>query len=140
MDMNEISKPEPNPKTQADHKRETFWQITLPLIIGLVLVVVLGALTVIAATGGGRITQAGNAALIILIVPLMLITLIFTVIFAGIAFGIIQLNKILPIYTRQAQDAFARIRQQVQMGSDKAVEPILKIQSFFASFGAFKRK
>ena len=140
MDMNEIPKPEPNPKTQAAHKRETFWQIALPLIVGLVLVVVLGALTVIAATEGDRITQAGDAALIILIVPLMLVTFIFTVIFAGIAYGIIQLNNILPIYTRQAQDAFARVRQQVQMGSDKAVEPILKIQSFFASLGAFKRK
>lgn len=138
--MNEIPKPEPNPKTQAAHKRETFWQITFPLIIGLVFVVILGVLTVVAATGGGRIAQAGNTALIILIVPLMLATIVFTIIFAAVAYGIIKLNETLPIYTRQAQDAFARVRQQVQMGSDKAVEPFLKTQSFFASLGAFKRK
>jgi hypothetical protein len=70
----------------------------------------------------------------------MFFTLIFTIIFGALAYGIIKLNEVLPIYTRQAQDAFELVRQQVQMGSDKAVEPILKIRSFLASLGALKRK
>ena len=140
MSMNEIPKPEPNPDTQRAHKREAFWQITFPLIVGVVFVIILSVLTVIAATSGGRITQAADAALIILIVPLMLVTLLFTIIFGAVAFGIIKLNNILPIYTRQAQDAFARVRHQVQVGSDKAVQPFLKIHSFFASLNALKRK
>jgi predicted PurR-regulated permease PerM len=131
---------ERNPDTHKAHKRETFWQITFPLIIGVVFVAILSVLTVLAATGGGNIKQAGDAALIILIVPLMLVTIIFTIIFAGIAYGVIKINETLPFYTKQAQDAFARVRQQVQMGSDKAVEPFLRVQSFFASLRAFKRK
>ena len=140
MDMNEIQQPEPNPKTQVVHKRETFWQITFPLIIGLILVLALAVLAVLAATGEGPIGQAGDAALIFLIIPLMIVTILFTVIFGAIAFGIIKLNVTLPIYTRQAQDAFERVRQQIQMGSDKAVEPFLKIQSFLAQLEALKRK
>ena len=140
MTMDEKPQLERNPETHKAHKREAFWQITFPLIVGVAFVVILSILTVLAATGGGRITQAADAALIILIVPLMLVTIIFTIIFGAIAFGIIKLNEVLPLYTKQAQDAIARVRQQVQVGSDKAVEPFLRIQSFFASLKALKRK
>jgi len=140
MTMNEKPQLERNPDTHKAHKRDVFWQITLPLIVGLVFVLILSVLTVLAATGGGNITQAGDAALIILIVPLMMVTIIFTIIFAAVAYGIIKLNEILPLYTRQAHDALARVRQQVQMGSDKAVEPFFRVQSFFASLKALKRK
>ena len=138
--MNETQQPERNPKTHAAHKREVFWQITFPLIVGLILVLALAVLTVFAATGDGRIAQAGDAALIFLIIPLMLVTILFAIIFGAIAFGMIKLNSTLPIYARQAQDAFERVRQQVQLGSDKAVEPVLKIRSFFAKLEALKRK
>lgn len=138
--MNEIQKLEPNPKTQQVHRRETFLQITLPLIIGLVLILFLAVLTVITATSGGSVAQAADASLIFLIIPLMLVTILFTLIVGAVAYGIIKLNANLPIYTRQVQDVLARVQQQVQIGSDKAVEPILRIRSFFASLGAFKRK
>jgi predicted membrane protein len=140
MTINETQKPERNPKTHQDHKRETFWQITFPLILGLVFVLILAILTFFAATGDGPVAQAADTALIFLIIPLMMFTLISMIIFAAVTFGIIKLNSTLPIYTKQAQDALIRVRQQVQMGSDKAVEPILKIQSFFASLKALKRK
>ena len=138
--MNEKPELERNPETYKAHKREAFWQIYFPVIMGLVFVLILSILTVIAATGGGRITQAGDAALIILIVPTMLVTIVFTIIFAAVAYGIIKLNQTLPLYTRQAQDAVQMVRQQVQLGSDKAVQPFIKIQSFFASLKALKQK
>jgi heme/copper-type cytochrome/quinol oxidase subunit 2 len=140
MTTNETQKPERNPKAQKDHKRETFWQITFPLILGVIFVLILATLTFLAATGDGRIAQAADAALIFLIIPLMLFTLISTIIFAAITFGMIKLNSTLPFYFKQLQDVLVRVRQQVQMGSDKSVEPILKIQSFFASLKALKRK
>jgi hypothetical protein len=140
MTMNEKPQLERNPKTHQDHKREVFWQITFPIIIGGILVLILAVLAVVAGTESGPLAQAADTALIFLIIPLMLFTLIFTIIFAAIAFGIIKLNSTLPFYTKQAQDAFARARQQVQVGSDKAVEPFLKIQSFLASMKALKRK
>jgi len=138
--MNETQKPERNPKTHQVHRRETFLQITLPLVIGLVLILLLAVLTVITATSGGSVAQAADASLIFLIIPLMIVTIIFTIIFGALAFGIFKANETLPFYTRQAQDVFKRVSQQVQVGSDKAVEPILKIRSFFASLGALKRK
>ena len=140
MTINETPNPEPNPKTQAAHKREAFWQITFPLIVGLILVLALAVLTVLSATGIGPIGQAGDAALIFLIIPLMLVTVLFVIVFGAIAFGIAKLNSSLPVYTRRAQDVFEMIRLQVQAGSDKVVEPVLKIRSFFAKLEALKRK
>jgi hypothetical protein len=140
MTINEAPKRERNPKTHQDHKRETFWQITFPLILGVVIVLVLGVLAVVAGLESGPLAQAADAALIFLIIPLMLITLILGIITAAVAYGVVKLNSTLPFYAKQAHDAFERVRQQVQIGSDKAVAPILQIQSFFASLKALKRK
>ena len=49
-------------------------------------------------------------------------------------------NKKLPFAARQAQDVLEQVRQQVQIGSDKAVEPVLKIRSFFASVEALRKR
>jgi len=153
MEENEIQPLERNPKTHAAHKREAFWQITFPLILGLIFILapiiptpsivfnsVMALLTVMAATGDGRIAQAGDTALIFLIVPLMLTTFVSLIIFAAIAYGVFKLTGVLPGYTKQAQDALEQVRRQVQVGSDKVVEPVLKIRSFLASFEALKRK
>jgi len=140
MEENEIQPLERNPKTHAAHKREAFWQITFPLILGLIFILALAVLTVMAATGDGRIAQAGDTALIFLIVPLMLTTFVSLIIFAAIAYGVFKLTGVLPGYTKQAQDALEQVRRQVQVGSDKVVEPVLKIRSFLASFEALKRK
>ena len=135
-----MPKPERNPKTHQAHRREVFLQITLPLIIGLIMVLTLAVLAVIAATNDGNIKQAGDAALIFLIIPLMIVTVLFALIFGALAYGITRLNGTLPIYTKQAQDIFEQVRLQIQLGSDKAVEPILKFRSFLASLGAIKPK
>jgi hypothetical protein len=140
--MNETAEQarERNSHTEAAHKRETFWQITLPLIVGLVVVLTLAVLAVLAATGTGPIKQAGDASLIFLICPLMLVTILFAVILGAVAYGLVRANRELPFVFYQLQDIFERVRQQVQVGSDKAVEPVLKIRGFFASLGALKRK
>ena len=131
---------ERNSRTETAHKREVFWQITFPLIVGVILALTLAVIAVISATSGGSVKQAADAALICLIVPLMFFTLIFGIISGGIAFGLVKANQELPFVFKQAQDALERVRYQVQVGSDKAVEPFLKIRSFFASLGALKRK
>jgi hypothetical protein len=138
--MNETQERERNSQTEATHKREVLWQITIPLVVGVILALTLGVLAVVAATSGGSVKQAGDAALMCLIAPLMLFTLVFGIIAAGIAFGLIKANQELPFVFKQMQDVFVRVRHQVQTGSDKAVEPFLKIRSFLASLGALKRK
>ena len=138
--MDETQNRERNSRTEASHKREVFWQITFPLIIGVILALTFAVLAVISATSGGSVKQAADAALICLITPLMFFTLIFMIIFGAMAFGLVKANEELPYVAKRAQDALELVRYQVRVGSDKAVEPVLKIRSFFASLGALKRK
>ncbi len=138
--MNETPERERNPRTHDAHKRETFWQITFPLIIGLVLALILAALTLVAATGGGSIKQAADASLIFLIIPLMVVTILFIIIFGAVAYGLVMANKELPFAAHRMQGFFMQVREQVQIGSDKAVEPILKIRSFLASIETLTKR
>jgi hypothetical protein len=148
MNENPVPPPDPqpepprerNPHTERDHKRDVLWQITFPIIVGLSVVLLLAVLTLTAATGNASIKQAADASLIFLIIPLMIVTILFTVIFAGIAYGLLVANQKLPYSFKQAQDFMYLVRDQVRMGSDKVVEPILRVQSFFAQFDAFKKK
>jgi len=129
---------ERNPITTAAHRREVFWQITLPLILGLLLVL---AVTVLAAvSGSGPASKWGDISLIWLILLTLLPILIFTVIIAGLAFGVFRLIGILPGYARQVQDFFMLVQEQVRKGADKAVDPALKAHSFLAGIAALRRK
>jgi hypothetical protein len=108
--------------------------------VGFALALTLAIIAVISATSGGSVKQAADAALMCLIIPLMFFTLFFGIISGAIAFGLVKANQELPFVFKQVQDVFEQVRYQVQVGSDKAVEPFLKIRSFLASIGALKRK
>ena len=132
--------PERNPITHQDHRREVFWQITFPLVLGAILILGLAVWAAIAAAQGGNVSQPADASLVFLLIPTMAMTLILLVIIAGFAYAVIWLNKSIPPYARQAQDFFARARDIVRVGADKAVEPVLRIQSALAALRALKRE
>ncbi|MBU1660261.1 MAG: hypothetical protein KKD28_02170 [Chloroflexi bacterium] len=132
--------PERNPITHQDHRREVFWQITFPLIIGAILIVGLAVWTAIAAAQGGNVSQPADASLVFLLIPTLAMALILLVIIAGFAYAVIWLNKNIPPYARQAQDFFASARDIVRKGADKVVEPVLRIQSALAALRALRRK
>jgi hypothetical protein len=132
--------PERNPITHRTHRKEVFWQITFPLIIGISVIIGLAAWTIQATATGGDISQTANASLVFLILPIMLMAIIPLVLFAGMAYGVIWLNNKLPANMRRLQDAIIRVRDGVKTGADKLVEPIIRLRSTIASLGAFKRK
>lgn len=135
------SAPKPNPVTQRKHRQEVLWQITLPLALGALLVLAAGAGVVYAgATQTGPVDRWASISIIWLIIPTMFLTLIFLVVTAGLAYGIIWLIGALPKYTRQIQDVFVLIDAQVRKAADAIVEPTLRVQSFTAGLRALRRK
>jgi hypothetical protein len=137
--MNETQPPR-NPETHQSHRREVFWQITFPIILGVAAILGLAAWVLVLATRGGNVSQAADTSLIFLILPTMLMALLPLVLLAVVAYGIIWLNKNLPPYAKQAQDAFARVRDVVRQGADKSVEPILRLKSALAALKALGPK
>ena len=137
--MNEIQ-PERNPITHEKHRKEVFWQISFPLIVGAVLILGIVVFSIVAAITGGDVSEAADKLLIALIIPILIVSLIVIPILIGVAYGVIRLNHILPPNLYQVQLAFESARDYVRVWADKLVEPVLRIQSTLASLKALKRK
>jgi len=135
------SSPEPNPVTRRRHRQEVLWQITLPLALGVLLVLAAGAGVVYAAASQtGPVDRWASVSIIWLILPTMVLTFIILVATAGLAYGAIWLIGALPKYTRQIQDIFILIDAQVTKAADASVEPALRAQSIMAGLRALRRK
>ncbi len=125
---------------QKKIRREVFWQITLPLLVGVLLILGVGAWIIFTTVQGGSVRQAADTSLIFLLIPNMAMAVIPLVLFAGLAFGVIWMNRNLPAYLHQIQDVFIKIRNGVMQGADKLVEPVLKFKSSLAALDVLKRK
>ena len=135
-------RPEPNPVTRRKHQRESLWQITIPMVLGVLIVLILAVLV---TTGTDfQVSKGADVAAIWLISPMLIVLLLFLVITAASIYGLVLLLQVLPIYSRQALDFLISVGIQVRRASDKAVEPFIRSQSIQASirgfFGSLRRK
>lgn len=119
--------PRSNPITQAAHKREVFWQIAFPLIIGVLVILSLAVGT--GFLSNNLASQAANISAIWLILPVLIFTFIFLALLAGLTFGLIKLISILPPYAAMVQNFFVLIKVRVRQASDVAAEPVIKVAS-----------
>jgi hypothetical protein len=133
--------PERNPITGQTHKREVFWQIYLPAIIGGILLLLIAAGVLIATyRGTARLDTWAAVSEIILVVPAMLATVIFAALAVGSIYLVTRLLGIAPGYARLVQDFFTLVRVRVRKAADASAEPFLRINSFGASLRALGRK
>jgi hypothetical protein len=131
---------ERNPNTHNTHKKQVFWQITFPLILGLLVVLALGVWAVLSAVQGDGVSQSADASLVFLLMPVMVMTLIPFVLLTGLAYGVILLNKNLPAAMYKVQQVMVKIRDGVIKGAGKAVEPVLRIRSTTAALQYLRNK
>jgi hypothetical protein len=126
--------PERNPITHAVHKREVFWQIIFPIVIGalILLTLAIGSWFVSYNTT----SQAANISVIWLFIPLLFFTLFFTFLLAGLAYGLIRLIGILPPYAAVVQNFFILVNLRVRHALDLAAEPVMKAASAQAMLSA----
>lgn len=138
MNDNQI---ETKTSTQRKHRREVFWQIAFPLILGIAIVLGLATWTIIGAVKPDSDTrQAADASLTFLLIPTMAMALIPLVIFSGLAYGVIWMNQNIPTAFHQAQEAIYMVRDGVRSGADKLVEPVIRFKSTLAALEVLKRK
>ncbi len=125
---------ERNPKTHARHRQEVFWQITLPLVIGILLM--LAAVVAIILSATRPVTDLGRWAgvsLIWMILPSLFFALIMLVILVGLGYAISQLIRIIPRYALIIQLYFERAKGKVSQLTNLMVEPLLRINSIWAA-------
>jgi len=125
---------ERNPTTYAEHRRETFWQITFPLVIGILLLLAAVAVIILSATQ--PVTDVGrwaDVSLMWLILPSLFFALILLVLLIGFVYLISYLLRFIPRYALIVQLYFEAGKNKVSQLSNLSIEPILKMRSIWAA-------
>jgi hypothetical protein len=133
--------PERNPSTYAIHRREVFWQITLPL--GIALLLILGMVTGVILAGikdVGDISRWADISVIWLLIPAIVITLISFIAVTGFVYLVTKLLGILPGYNRLGQDYVNLFKVRSKKIADLIVEHFVKLRSFKAGADALWHK
>lgn len=125
-----------NPITHRRIRREVFWQITLPIVVTLVLVIVFSVLSWLLPPASAGLWA--DISLIWLITPTLVMVLIMAVITAAGAYAVIRLIDILPPAFFKAQTFFRRVNHKVDHISDQAARPIVRAAEIRASWQALK--
>jgi len=127
MDDTQTPPAERNPVTQAIHRRQVFWQITLPLIV---LALIFLALTVVVSlTGAGLQSRWADISAIWCLCPNLIVLLLCVGSLGGMSYGLFRLLRVLPGKLFSLQKLSLKFRDGVQKVSDAAVEPVLKVHS-----------
>ena len=125
---------ERNPKTHAEHRREAFWQITFPLVIGIPLLLAAVAVIIISATQ--PVTDVGrwaDVSLMWLILPSLFFALILLVLLIGFVYLISYLLRLIPHYALVVQLYFEAGKNKISQLSNLSIEPILRIRAIWAA-------
>lgn len=121
-------------------KMTAIWQIYLPLVIGSLAVLVLGLWAVVAAAGGTDVSRFADTSTVFLLIPVLVFSLIPLALLVGMIYGVIRLIEIIPPGTQRILAVVERLQRGLTTVSEKAVQPILWVESVRAGLkGAFKR-
>ena len=112
--------------TLRAHKRQRFWQILMPILSVIVLILVAGGFVIGAEAGQNKLWA--DIATIWLIAPLMFSALVCMAVLGGMIYAVARLTQITPRYTLQAQNFALRLTAGVKRGADVAVKPVVWLE------------
>lgn len=129
---------------RKNHKKQTFWQIWVPLIVGILIVLFLAVLTVILTSrdiSGEFNTKWASISAIYISLPALFIAFIFLAILVGLIFLFSKIHRIVPEYMQKALDILLKIRDTIHMSSDTVAKPVITVKSKWRGFTTlFKKK
>ena len=140
-DIDVLRYAERNSVTEADHKRDVLWQITLPFVVGVLVIIIFGVFVIASAVKGPEgVSLWADISLIWLILPALFFTLLATAVLGALLYGVIRLIDVLPRYTYKAQNVLAAIQRKLTQISNTAAEPVMKTNTWTAALKALFRQ
>jgi len=116
------------------HRKQVTSQIILPMVLIVILFVGMIVLISVATfRDGGDVGRWAAISTIWIVVPIMVASLIFIALLAGMVYLLKRLLQITPIYTGQAQDLVHKIAVYIKRGADATVKPIFFLDGIGAS-------
>ena len=128
------------PTSYQRHKRQTFWQVLLPVLLSVLVVLVGLVFLILTATQGdsaGQLSGWADTSLIWLLLPVMGVGLIAILLLAVIIYLLARLLKVLPTYTALVQHYFAIGEGWVKGMAARVLHPVLSAKSYQAGAGQF---
>lgn len=123
-------------RARRKHRKESFWQIGLPTLLGLGLV----GYAVYRLLQAGSSEQAAQAAIVLLAIPLLVLGLALLVVLVLLIVGVGKLSEWLPQQTVRVLDLVENMNAGAQRSAHWAARPFLAIESWRAALGRlFKR-
>ena len=134
--------PQPIHESYKKHRRELAWQIILPVVLSVLVIVALIVLINVATFNqGGDVGRWAAISTIWIVIPVMLAVLILLALIGALVYGMKRLLDIAPTYTGMAQDYVHIAAGYIRRGADMAVKPVLFLDGISASVRAlFGRK
>ena len=131
----EVTQPE------TDHRRQMLWQVWLPLGISLLVFLILCVLIVISASHAStELTRWSNMSTIWLVLLIAPPALLVLAILGGLVYLMARLLRIIPPYAHLAQAYVSYFSALVRHWLDKVVEPVMRVQGFFAGAHALRKR
>lgn len=133
--------PERNLDTYAAHKRETFRQITLPTVIGLIVIIALSVAVIYAGfSGNAQVSRWADISLMWVLLPIIMFSLLFLALLVGLTYGVTKLLYVIPTYSYRLQLFIRNAQTRINTATDLAVEPVLRVNSFLARIRILLRR
>lgn len=127
-----------NPITHQRHRREVFWQITFPVMLVCVVLLILAVLTVGLSTE--RASKWADISLIWMIIPALLFSLLTMILLAAGVYLTLRLIHILPFYFYKGHNWFLLVNLRMSSLGDRLAEPFLRVRAWKAGAGALSRQ
>jgi hypothetical protein len=126
--------PARNPRTHAAHRKQVWWQITLPLVLGcLLLALALAGVIWTAAGSSDEISRWADISLICLTPLPLFFGLLGLAAVIGITILVSKLLSALPGFAWRIHLFFALVQQKTLKVSNALVAPALKLKGWSAA-------
>jgi hypothetical protein len=125
----------------ARHRKQRLWQIWVPLIASMIIVLALVIWSIVGAVqGSSQIERFGNLAAVWVIMPVLFSGFIMLVLVAGVAFGVIWLHRKMPGWMLKAQLFMLRVALTTRRAADRATQPVFAVNSVSSRAGTLWNK
>jgi len=129
---NKLMVTERNPLTHAKHKREVFWQIMIPMLIGVLLVLSVAFGIIFGFQSSSDLSRWADVSTIWLILPSLFFAFIILIFLSAFIYLITIVLRITPRYALIVQLYFEIAKHKVSYYSDRITEPIIKTRGIWA--------
>jgi hypothetical protein len=116
----------------SNFRRETLWQIWVPLGAAAVGVLVLAVLVVMGNSASS--SEWADISLIFLIIPAFIMALVILAIVAGSIYLLAKLLSRLPYYSLRARYFVYKVEYGVKGFADSIAKPVIKVNTWGAGF------